>query len=268
MPVKTDGNKRWVEVATLVPGSPEQVWQAIATGPGIGAWFTPTTVEERVGGAVAFDFGNGTFSNGTVLAWQPPFRFSYEERDWSKDAPPLATEVTVTSRSGDRCVVRMVHSLFSDRDTWDDEMDGFESGWPGFFEVLRLYLGKFVGQPAAVVGVTTTGSGHADAWARLTGALGLIGANVGDRRASAAGAPTLAGVVERVRQDRKSREVLLEIEQPARGLALAGIYGTDERTHAGVTLFLYGAGAADAAGRVRGDWSTWMGKLLKSEARS
>ena len=53
MPVKKDDSgRRWVEMEFLVPGTPEQVWQAIATGPGMSAWFTPTTVDERVGGAI------------------------------------------------------------------------------------------------------------------------------------------------------------------------------------------------------------------------
>ena len=145
MPVKKDDSgRRWVEMEFLIPGTPEQVWQAIATGPGMSAWFTPTTVDERVGGAITFDFGadncGDATSSGSVTAWEPPARFAYEERDWSGDAPPVATEVVVTSHSGDRCVVRMVHSLFTSKDDWDDELESFESGWPGFFEVLRVYL--------------------------------------------------------------------------------------------------------------------------------
>ncbi|MGE2733449.1 hypothetical protein [Mycolicibacterium vaccae] len=60
MTVKNDGEgRRWVEMEFLVPGSPEQVWDAIATGPGMSAWFTPTTVDEKLGGAIEFDFGGG-----------------------------------------------------------------------------------------------------------------------------------------------------------------------------------------------------------------
>jgi hypothetical protein len=41
MPVKKDDSgRRWVEMAFLVRGTPEQVWRAIATGPGMSAWFT------------------------------------------------------------------------------------------------------------------------------------------------------------------------------------------------------------------------------------
>jgi len=43
---------RIVEHEIEVSGTPEQVWHAIATGQGITAWFVPTTVEERAGGAI------------------------------------------------------------------------------------------------------------------------------------------------------------------------------------------------------------------------
>src|SRR6185312_1607891 len=56
-----------------VPGTPEQVWQAIATGQGITAWFVPTQVQERSGGTIEHDFGPGMGSAiGEVTAWEPP----------------------------------------------------------------------------------------------------------------------------------------------------------------------------------------------------
>ena len=33
--------RRSVEVEVEVTGSPEQVWEAIATGPGVSSWFVP-----------------------------------------------------------------------------------------------------------------------------------------------------------------------------------------------------------------------------------
>jgi uncharacterized protein YndB with AHSA1/START domain len=51
MSVKKEPNgRRSVQVEVEVPGTPEQVWQAIATGPGVSAWFVPTEVEGRIGG--------------------------------------------------------------------------------------------------------------------------------------------------------------------------------------------------------------------------
>src|SRR5262249_32168804 len=46
------------------------------------------------------------------------------------DAPP---------RGGGICVVRVVHSLFASTDDWDNQLEGTESGWPGFFRILRIY---------------------------------------------------------------------------------------------------------------------------------
>ena len=40
MPINHDDEKRWLELDLVVPGSPDQVWQAIATAAGNQAWFT------------------------------------------------------------------------------------------------------------------------------------------------------------------------------------------------------------------------------------
>lgn len=51
MSVKKDASgRRSVEVEVEVPDTPEEVWQAIATGPGVSSWFVPT--EERQDGTV------------------------------------------------------------------------------------------------------------------------------------------------------------------------------------------------------------------------
>ena len=45
--------KRWVEIETIVPGTPEQVWQAIATGPGVAAWYVKAQIERPTSRRVA-----------------------------------------------------------------------------------------------------------------------------------------------------------------------------------------------------------------------
>jgi uncharacterized protein YndB with AHSA1/START domain len=271
MPLKKDDSgRRWVEMEFLVPGTPEQVWHAIATGPGMSAWFTPTKVDERVGGAIAFDFGDENcgedVSAGKVTAWDPPVRFAYEEYGWSGDAPPVATEVTVTSHSGDRCVVRMVHSLFSERDDWDDELESFETGWPGFFEVLRVYLKHFAGKPAATVhAMASDAGGEAQAWAKVTSSLNLVGANVGDRRETPSDAPRLAGVIERVHQDANSRELMIRLDEPGEGVAVIGSCTVGGEGRAIASIFLYGTRAADIATGEQMNWTTWLRGLFDGE---
>ena len=54
MSVKVErSGRRSIQVEVEVPGTPEEVWQAIATGPGISSWFAPTEFEERDGKPVA-----------------------------------------------------------------------------------------------------------------------------------------------------------------------------------------------------------------------
>ena len=129
MSIKKDASgRRLVELELEVPGTPEQVWQAIATGAGISSWFVPTKVEPHLGGAVNFQLGEGIESIGRVTAWEPPRRFAYEERDWLPNAPPLASEFTIESRAGGTCAMRLVHSLFASNDEWDDQLERIESG--------------------------------------------------------------------------------------------------------------------------------------------
>jgi uncharacterized protein YndB with AHSA1/START domain len=269
MPLKKDDSgRRWVEMEFLVPGTPEQVWQAIATGPWMTSWFTPTQVDERVGGAIAFDFGDQNCgddsSSGKVTAWDPPARFAYEEYGWSGEAPPVATEVTVTSHAGDRCVVRMVHSLFTERDDWDDELESFETGWPGFFEVLRVYLKHFAGKPAAAVrAMASHPGGEPQAWAKLTTALNLAGANVGERRETPSSAPRLAGVVERVHQNGQVRELMLRLDEPTQGVAVVGVFSMGDEARAVASIFFYGDAAADAAAAEQENWTRWLAGLLQ-----
>src|SRR6516162_5392240 len=115
------------------PGTPEEVWQAIATGPGISAWFVPAEFEEQGGKPVAakLTFGPGMESRSVVTAWDPPRIFAREADGWAPGSPPIATEFTVEARAGGVCVVRVVNSLFASTDDWDKQLEGAESGWPG-----------------------------------------------------------------------------------------------------------------------------------------
>jgi uncharacterized protein YndB with AHSA1/START domain len=143
MSVKVEASgRRSIQVEVEVPGAPEQVWQAIATGPGVSAWFVPTEIEEREGGAIVSHFGPGMESRATATAWEPPHRFAAESSDLGPKAPPLATEWTVEASSGGSCVVRVEHSVVTSSADWDDQLLSIESGWPKFFRELRSYLSR------------------------------------------------------------------------------------------------------------------------------
>lgn len=284
MPVRKDeqGNRR-VEMEVLVPGTPDEVWEAMATGPGNTGWFVPTEVVPGLGGSIRMTFGEGAVAEGEITAWDPPHRCAYVERDWQPGAPAVATEITITARSGDRCVVRMVHSLFSSSDAWDDQLEGFESGWPGFFAVLRLYLGHFKGMQAGSFMVLSAAAGEAlPVWRRLCEELGLTAASVGERRELEAGPDRWSGVVEQVFQDAQQRWVLLRIDAPEPGIALVGTGGTSadpgemekevgkvaSRTHVSVARYHYGNGASERAREGERRWRAWFSETFPAPEES
>src|ERR1700723_3911090 len=203
MSVKKEASgRRAVQDEVEVPGTPEEVWQAIATGPGISSWFVPTKFEEVDGKpvAVTLNFGPGMESRSVVTAWDPLRRFAAEGEGWG-GSPPIADEWSVEARGGGICVVRIVHSLFASTDDWDNQLEGTESGWPGFFRILRIYLTHFRGQRAAMMQWIAPAAGtEAEAWETLIAALGLKGVSVGQRWSSPAGVPELGGGVGHLSQ--------------------------------------------------------------------
>lgn len=263
MPIKKDETgKRWVEMQFIVPGTPEQVWHAMATGPGYAAWFTKATLEERVGGLLEFHFGPELKTTGEVTRWEPPYQVAYVERNWMEGAPPCATEITITSRAGSQCVVRMVHSLFTSSDDWDDQVESFEKGWPGFFEVLRIYLANFAGMKAASFQAMTSVQGeHAAVWARLVDKLNLSGANVSDQRAMT-GPESPSGIVHLIHQDEKIRYTIVRIDTPAPAVAILGTYGAPTGINVSVSMFVYGDDAEARAATAAPQWQEWVKSQL------
>src|SRR5437762_13045812 len=220
MSVKKEASgRRSVQVEVEVPGTPEEVWQAIATGPGISSWFVPTEFEERDGRpvAVTLNFGPGMESRSVVTAWDPPRMFAAQGEGWG-GSPPIADEWTVEARAGGVCVVRVVNSLFASTDDWDKQLDGAESGWPGAFRILRIYLTHFRGQRSAFMQFMAPVAGTAaEALATMTAALGLTGVGAGQHWAVPAGVPALGGVVEQINQSPQG--ALLRLDQPGPGVA-------------------------------------------------
>ena len=96
MSVKKEASgRRSIQVEVEVPGTPEEVWRAIATGPGVSSWFVPTEFEEKDGKPVAvkMNFGPGMESRATVTNWDPPRTFTGESAGWTPDMPSIATEI-------------------------------------------------------------------------------------------------------------------------------------------------------------------------------
>ena len=263
MPVEKDASgRRYVQAEVEVPGTPEEVWAAIATGPGVSSWFVPSEIEERTGGAAISHFSpDGSMDSvATITAWEPPHRFTADSRDdMGPDDPTIATEWIVEARAGGACVVRVVHSWFTDSDAWDGQFEGHVYGWLSFFRVLRLYLAHFSGQPCTIVQMMGVAPEPKEAaWATLTGPLGLGGAVVGQRVSTPDGAPPLAGVVEWAGQPAWPEELLVRLDQPAPGIVHMVPHPMMGQVYVTLRFFLYGEGAAGAAQHVETLWQAWL----------
>src|SRR5438045_9740000 len=95
MSVKKEANgRRSVQVEFEAPGTPEEVWRALATGPGISSWFVPTEIEERDGKPVAvqYHFGPGVEIRSVVTACDRPRKFAQAAAGGQPDSPQGATE--------------------------------------------------------------------------------------------------------------------------------------------------------------------------------
>jgi uncharacterized protein YndB with AHSA1/START domain len=261
MSVKKEANgRRSVQVEFEAPGTPEEVWQALATGPGISSWFVPTEIDERGGKPVAvkYNFGPGIEIRSVVTAWDPPRIFAQEADGWSPDSPPIATEWSIEARGGGICIVRIVHSLFASTDDWDNQLEGAASGWSGFLRTLRIYLTHFRGQRSAIMQVTTpVASTEAEAWETLTAALGVKGVSVGQRWATPAGVSPLSGLLEDVTEN--PYDALLRLDKPAPGIAALGaITYPSGQSVVAMNLYLYGDQAAATVARETPVWQAWL----------
>ncbi len=178
MSVKQEANgRRSLPVEFEVPGTPEEVWQAIATGPGISSWFVPTEIEERNGKPVAVKvtFG-GMEMHSEVTVWDPPRTFTRTAAGWLPGSPPIAGEWTVEARGGGTCVVRIVQSLFASTDEWDMQLESANQGFASFLKLLQLYLAHFRGQSSVMREFRAPAPGtDAESWEALIATFGTEG---------------------------------------------------------------------------------------------
>ena len=245
---------RTIEHEIVVPGTPEQVWNAIATGPGISGWFVPTQVDERVGGAVELDFGPGMgVATGQVTVWEPPTRLVHLGSSGSGN--PLAYEWQVEARAGGTCLVRLVTSGFLNEADWQADYDSTFEGWQLFLNNLRLYLTHFPGQRCrSMLLQRLTDDTPEDAWRALTTSLGVPDVPSVGQQVSVSPGPSLAGRVERF----ASRLMTLTLEAPTRGIGVLGTESFGGKAVPMLYLYLFDPSAEAVIARDEPVWRDWM----------
>jgi uncharacterized protein YndB with AHSA1/START domain len=256
MRVMSAQEQREIRLEVELPGTPEQVWEAVASGPGISAWFVRAELDGREGGELTLDFGSGMVERSRVTVWEPPSRFGYAS---SAEGPrALAMEFLVSAREEGGCEVRLVNSGFGGGAEWDGELEAMTRGWRLFLANLALYLTHYRGQPCASIIVNGVAEPPREtALARLAGALGLPAAPALGEPVETDGdddVPWLAGEVVRVTDEM----LTLLLRAPAPGTAFVAAEGDGSQIWTSAYVYLFGADAAAVAARETPRWEAWI----------
>ncbi|MGW4562394.1 SRPBCC family protein [Streptomyces sp. NPDC004561] len=145
-----------------LPATPQQVWNAVATGAGNLGWLYPMEVEPRVGGAV-------TRGRATVVEWEPPHRFACR----SEDGKGFSNTLSYAVEAGDDGTARLsmgihwVHTGTPD-DGWGTRADAAEKHVDFYQHSLAEYLRHFEGRPATYIKADRPAApAHADVFTAL-----------------------------------------------------------------------------------------------------
>jgi uncharacterized protein YndB with AHSA1/START domain len=229
--------------------TPQQVWEAIATGPGVDSWFMGhTEIEPREGGRGHMTL-MGFTAHSTVTAWEPGKRFAYRT-DENPDGTFMAFEYIIEGRAGSGTTLRFVHSGFLG-DDWEAEYDALSKGDGMYLRKLAAYLEHFSGR-TSTSNLFTPGPRVTDAdraFQVITAALGLTGTPaVGDRvRLSVDGLAPEEGVVV-------FAETPASVGVVTRDALYTFIHGYQE------SVFLERHGFADEADAQKAEqaWQSWL----------
>jgi uncharacterized protein YndB with AHSA1/START domain len=153
-----------------VPATPEQVWDAIATGPGISSWFVGRTQID--GTTVRTHFGDDWIPTGTITTSEPPHHFAYRS-DTQPDGRFIAYEYLIEGRDHSATVLRTVTSGFipGNGNDWAGEYEAMQQGGALFFATLVQHLTHFPGRHATPI--TAFGTDWPAAIKAVTDTLGL-----------------------------------------------------------------------------------------------
>ena len=151
-----------------VDATPEQVWDAITTGPGVDSWLMGRTEIDSENKTSTFDmFGNT--STTAITVWEPGHRYATREEP-NPDGTFMAFEWLIEARAGGGAVVRFVHSGLLGED-WEAEYNGLSVGDQAYLTKLAVYVEHFAPRTARL-STFLPGPVTRDSWAAMTAAVG------------------------------------------------------------------------------------------------
>jgi len=168
-------------------GTPEQVWEAVATDAGLASWMFPMPVPAA----------------GAAEVWDPPHHLRVREEF---EGGFNALEFIIEGREGGKTLLRYVNSGIFDDEGWEEQYDAVSQHTDFYLHTLGEYVAHFSPKTGTYIGEVPGGidgpqaSATPDGLDRLKGALGIASASEGDSvQASLDGAGSLSGVVDYLR---------------------------------------------------------------------
>jgi uncharacterized protein YndB with AHSA1/START domain len=233
--------------------TPEQVWAAIASGPGIDSWFMGHhQVAGHEGGRNAMSI-LGFTNESTTTAWEPGRRYAYRT-DEAPDGTFMAFEFLIEGRDGGSTVLRYVHSGMLG-DDWEAEYDGLRKGTSLYLRTLAVYLKHFGGRTAAYTMFLPSSQvlDETVAWRAFLDAFS-IGPESDRARLDIDGLDPVDGIV-----DFASEPVYLEVRTDD------GIYSLIHGYTGAVVVQYHDFGGKVDPAKLENAWQAWLARLTPAD---
>jgi uncharacterized protein YndB with AHSA1/START domain len=138
-----------IENQIEVGATPEQAWQAVATGEGTDAWMMGRNeIEPREGGRIRTVTPSWS-QEATVTTWDPPNRFAYRTEE-AEDGAFMSFDYRIEGRDKGDTSIKWIHSGMLG-DNWEKEYEAMNEGDTAYFHKVGQYLTYFFGRKATPV---------------------------------------------------------------------------------------------------------------------
>jgi len=232
---------------STVAATPDQVWAAITTGPGVDSWLMGRTEIDHEHKTASFEMFGDT-ATSTITAWEPGHRYATRQEP-NPDGTFMAFEWLIEARDGGGAVVRFVHSGLLG-DDWQAEYNGLSIGDQAYLTKLAAYVEHFAPR-TATQSIFLPGPVVTEPWTALTAAVGA-GPDAADgqpARLTVPGIEPVDGVVQfthgRSFVGMRTADALYTLIHGYNGMVFATAHYFDHR---------------DRSAEIEA-WQTWLGTL-------
>lgn len=127
--VHADGDRRRLRFERIFDASVDEVWSALTEPERLARWLAPGSIEDKPGGSVSFDFGEGGLVTGAVLRHERP---SVLEFEWRFDGETQSIVRFMLQAEGLRTHLVLEHFALG-----TVHAAGYAAGWHAHLDGLR-----------------------------------------------------------------------------------------------------------------------------------